>query len=210
MRAPIESSTTLAIENTWRGMMVTPPVGAVRPACCPHCASVGRHLDGDVVIEGNGERARQVVVPIFQDGLRFVRIACWSRRFLCTRCGKSIVVLPPGVVPGCLYSVAAMVVAWWTSWSPLGADERRHEAVCAPEGVDRRRDGVGADRRWRAPYRWATRLSAIFTGHLALAGGWRQEVERALMMLAIQARDFGPEALARQACRAHATYGTAA
>lgn len=191
-------------------MTVTPPIEAVRPGCCPRCASVGRHLDGDIVIEGNGERARQVVVPIFQGGLRFVRITCWSRRFLCSRCGKSIVVLPPGVIPGCLYSVAAMVVAWWTSCPLVGAEARAHEAVCAAEGVDRRRDGVGEDRRWRTPYRWATRLSAIFTGHLALDGSRRLEVERVRIMLAVQARDFDPEALARKPCRAHAAHGTAA
>jgi hypothetical protein len=205
-----QSSAKAEIENLWRAMIVAPPVDAVRPTCCPHCGSVGRHLDGDVVIEGNGERPRQVVVPTFQDGLRLVRITCWSRRFLCTRCGKSIVVLPSGVSPGCLYSVAAMVVVWWKSWSLMRADARHNEVDNAQVSVDSRRDDVGEERRWRTPYRWAARLSAIFTGHHALNGGWRQEVARALVMLAVQARDLAPEALARQACRTHRTYDTAA
>ncbi len=196
-----------AAKASLHALSVAPPVAAVRPAFCPHCAAIGRQLDGTVVLEGNGLRTREVVVAVFDGGPRFVRVSCWSRRFLCRSCGKSTLVRPPGVLPGCLYSVGAIVAAWWSSWSLMRKEEHARTAVCAPEGADR---PEGDKPRWRTPYRWASRLSGLFPGHLPLAGGWRQEVERALMMIGVQGRDFSPEGMAGHATRVHVRHGAVA
>lgn len=168
------STRPAAAEASLHALTVAPPVAAVRPAYWPYCAAIGRHLDGTVVLEGNGLRMREVVVAVFDGGPRFVRVSCWSRRFLCRSCGKSTLVRPSGVLPGCLYSVGAIIAAW------------------------------------RTPYRWVSRLSGLFRGHVPLAGGWRQEVEHALLMIAARARDLSPEGLAGHATRVHARHGAVA
>lgn len=155
----------------WMG--VTPEINAVRPGACPHCRALSRAGDGSVVLEGHGARRRDVIVVVNDGELRFERITCWSRRFLCNACGRCCAVLPEGVLPGNLYSLAAVIVAWFAASSWMGSASSRASAVCAPQGADRSLPDAMMS-RWRTPYRWARRLEALLPTHLpGPAGGAR-------------------------------------
>lgn len=109
-------------------MGITPEINAVRPGACPHCRALSRAHNGRVVLEGHGARRRDVVVV--NDGeLRFERITCWSRRFLCNACGRCCAVLPEGVLPGSIYSLAAVIVAWFAASATTGDASSRASAV---------------------------------------------------------------------------------
>ena len=115
-------------------MRVMPDVHAVRPPVCPHCSALSLGRNGRVVLEGHGQRRRDVVVPAYDGGLTFKRISCWSRRFLCNACGRGSTILPEGVLPGCLSSLAAIAVAWFAASTAMGTSESRSSSVCAPRG----------------------------------------------------------------------------
>lgn len=111
---------------------------------------------------------------------------------------------PPGLLPGCLYNVGAIVAA---RWSLMRKEEHDRTAVCAAEGADRPERDVP---RWSRPYRWASRLSGLFPGHAPPSGGWRQEVERTRMMIALQGRDLSTERMADHATRMLVRHGAVA
>lgn len=105
-------------------------------------------------------------------------------------------VLPEGVLPGNLYSLAAVIVAWFAASSAMGCASSRASALGAPHGADRSLPDAMAP-RWRTPYRWARRLEALLPTHLPGLGGWREEVERLLCWLLPRAGAMNPEAVGR-------------
>lgn len=184
----------------WMG--ITPEINAVRPGACPHCRALSRAHDGRVVLEGHGARRRDVVVVVNDGALRFERIACWSRRFLCNACGRCCAVLPDGVLPGSSYSLAAVIVAWFAASATMGDASSRASAVCAPEGADRSLPEATAS-RWRTPYRWARRLDALLPTLPPGPGGWREGVERLLCWLLPRGGALSAEAMGRAGVYAH-------
>lgn len=181
-------------------MGVMPDIHAVRPPTCPRCAALSHGRDGRVVLEGHGRRRRDVVIPVYDGGLTFKRISCWSRRFLCNACGRGSTILPEGVIPGCLYSLAAIAVAWFAASTAMGTSESRRAPVCAPEGADR---GEAAAQRWRTPYRWAKRVGTLLPSCLFVADGWRRDVEQVLLWLLPRAGELDALAVGRAATQAH-------
>lgn len=169
-----------------------PSVHAVRPSFCPECRAICGQPSTGFTVEGHGQRPRDVVVVVNEGGLRFKRIRCWSRRFLCNACGHCWTVLPEGVVPGCLYSLSAIVVAWFASSRVFG-DEPPSAAtpVCAPEGADRT-----AQLRWRTPDRWGRRLAQLLPNLITQRRGWRLDVDQALVALVVRGRTLDPEGVA--------------
>lgn len=191
-------------------MRVMPDIHAVRPPVCPHCSALSLGRNGRVVLEGHGQRRRDVVVPAYDGGLTFKRISCWSRRFLCNACGRGSTILPEGVIPGCLYSLAAIAVAWFAASTAMGTSASRSSPVCAPEGADR---GAASTPRWRTPYRWSKRIETLLPTCLLVPDGWRSDVERVLLWLLPRAGELDALAVGRAAARAHsvaqARHGTA-
>lgn len=142
-----------------------PTVGDVRPSRCPACRRPSWH-GSRVVLHGHGVRMRQVVVPpAFEDGL-FVRVVeCWQRRYRCTACGAITVVLPRGVLPRFLYSVAAIVVAFFlVSAPPIGAGMSDAQAY-ARQGMFATLSSYAEEPyRWRSLGRWLGHATAWWSG----------------------------------------------
>lgn len=182
-----------------------PEVATVRPRRCPHCEAPALQ-GGRIVLQGHGQRVRGVVVLRCDDeGARFELSQCWARRFLCRACRRSCVVLPEGVLQGHLYSLAALVAAWWALSATMTAGEPR-AAVCAPVGADREEGAVGPARRWRSPYRWSRLISHLWPSRPQL-GGWRAQVEGLLISTVGAAHSLRPEILARWLVGAHTWSG---
>ena len=68
------------------------------------------------------------------------------RRFLCRRCGKTCSVRPVGCLPGHLYSLSAIVVAWFLAAARPVGDGLDDAEVYSRIGVDRRAAGPEARR----------------------------------------------------------------
>ena len=182
-----------------------PPVDDVRPCCCPHCGALARR-EGRVVLESNGPRDRPVVVPRLEAGqVVLLRETCWARRFLCNACGKSTLVLPKGVVPGCLFSLPALVWAWMLLHPLLGASQA-HGEDCAAEATDRA-EQPPAKRRWRLPYRWSKRIAGFWPSADGPACGWLDRVGRVLVELGQRAMSWDPVRLLRVAAMTHTPCG---
>lgn len=179
-----------------------PPADDVRPGLCPHCGA-SRWSAGDrVVIESNGVRFRPVVIPDFRDGVGLRRVRCWTRRYRCTGCKRSCTVLPKGVLPGCVYSIAAIALCWWTRFAPSGALDSE-VPVCAPAGADRP-IAASPPARWRSPYRWFARIDKLWPAVVSGGGSWRTWLKGLMLSFAIGARSFGPEAIVRWALAMYA------
>lgn len=183
-----------------------PPVDDARPVRCPHCRALAR-CDGRVVLEGNGARERPVVVARLRDGyVSLIHETCWGRRFRCTICGKSTLVLPRGVVPGFLFSLPAMVWVWMLL-HPLVSALPTTTAVCAPQGADR--PPLTRERRWRLPYLWSKRIARFWPSVPARARCWLEHVEHLLVDLASTAMAWDPLRLLRFVARNHVHRGYA-
>ncbi|MDQ8155253.1 MAG: hypothetical protein P3B98_11390 [Gemmatimonadota bacterium] len=133
---------------------VLPDVDDARPKACPSCrrpAKRGHKVD----LHGHGPRSREVVVAPAITRARCHVVACWSRRYRCTRCGKTCTVLPIGVIPRHLYSVFAIVVAFvLTATGPLGDDLTDALAYKRQGLYPRRAVKPGVDWRWVSIDRW--------------------------------------------------------
>lgn len=148
--------------EAWR-VESLPGVDDVRPARCRRCGRPSRR-GRRVVLHGHGVRLRTVVVlpALSKGGDRLCE--CWQRRYRCTACGAVAVVLPAGVMPRCLYSTAAVVVAFFlTAAAPLGRGHSHDEAYRRQGMYSRLSTGGQAEPcwRWRSLDRWA-----------AMAGQW--------------------------------------
>jgi hypothetical protein len=81
---------------------------------------------------------------------------CWVRRFRCTECGAVRSVLPRGVLPRFLYSIGAIVSAFFlTARQPVG-DELSDADAYERQGMYRRRGSSEDPFRWRSIGRWST------------------------------------------------------
>lgn len=171
----------------WPATGDPPPIDDVRPSCCPRCGAIAIS-DDRVVLHGHGLRDRSVVLP-GKSAARFLRV--WVRRFRCTACGRTCSVLPPGVIPGHLYSLFAVLTAWsLAAPRPLGAG-LDDEAVYARQGVDR----LTAERhhygraRWRSLPRWAARLERWWPARVVVGRTWRQRTQALLRRLVVEGGD---------------------
>lgn len=117
-------------------------------------------------------------------------------------------VLPPGVLPGHLYSLLAIAAAWWATSSLSRAGEEQ-PAVCAPLGADRRSTPETEAPRWRSPYRWSRLVNELWPARVLHPTGWRARVEALLLSFVGMARSLQPEALARCAIALHVPCGVA-
>jgi hypothetical protein len=147
------SGTFRSEPSRWHPSQV-PAVDDVRPARCPVCGHVAR-LGGQVFLHGHGWRGRTVVVlPAGAEGCAEVG-ECWVRRFRCTVCRGVRSVLPRGVLPRFLYSVGAIVSAFFlTAERPVG-DALSDFAAYERQGMYRRVPGSsGEGFRWRSVGRW--------------------------------------------------------
>jgi hypothetical protein len=187
-----------------------PSLDAARPCRCAACGSAAgaRRL-----FHGHGTRDRTAVLPgrHWQGPARIVVVV--ARRFVCTECGTTITVLPRGILPRHLYSLFAIVHAWWLATAaPLGCglDDR---AVCARQGVDRlpmatERHRTGR-RRWSSLARWATKIG-VWWPTVAVAGTtWRARVATLLIAFVAGAGEALAAGIVGRAVRRHAGDGAA-
>lgn len=183
-----------------------PPIDAVRPPFCPHCGALAG-VRGALNLWGHGARSHDVVAPGREPGLATV----WVRRFLCRRCEQTCSVSPPGCLPGHLYTLAAIVTAWFLAAPrPVGGG-LDDEAVYALVGVDRRAGGQepgrSGRRRWRSLRRWLGCASRWWPTRPLTGTTWREQA--ASLLVGFVPGDGGREGATRRAVSAHAAGGTA-
>lgn len=175
--------------NIWTADGEPPPIDEVRPRCCPGCGAVAIR-GGRVVLHGHGLRDREVVLPGLESA-RLLRV--WVRRFRCTACTATCSVLPPGVLPGHLYSLFAILKAWWLGARRPVGEGLGDGPVYARQGVDRltpERHQRGRP-RWRSLVRWAARIDAWWPGRAVTGVTWRHRVEGLLAgLLAVGVDDW--------------------
>lgn len=162
------------------------------------------------MLHGHGVRWRAIVLPNDEDrGASIAQV--WSRRFRCCRCEACCAVGPPGVVPGHLYSLAAILTAWLLALAvPLG-EGLDQVAVCARQGVDRRggvsdaEPGRSGRRRWRSLGRWAARIGTWWPARPVTGTPWRQAAHA--LLVGFVAGGGGRDGLRSRAIAAHASSG---
>lgn len=183
-----------------------PPIDAVRPPFCPQCG-VPAGVRGALNLWGHGRRSHEVIVGEDAPSLTTV----WVRRFLCRRCDKSCSVCPYGCLPGHLYSLSAILAAWFLAAPRPVGDGLDDEAVYARIGVDRRADGQepghSGRRRWRSLRRWLRCASRWWPTRPLAGATWRQQA--ASLLVGFVPGDGGREGATRRAVSAHAAGGTA-
>lgn len=182
-----------------------------RPCACVACGAVAC---GSLLFHGHGVRERSAVLPgrHWHGPGRVVTVGV--RRFLCTACEATVTVLPRGLLPRHLYSLFAIVHAWWLgAAAPIGRG-LDDEAVCALQGVDRRpgphrqRNRTGR-RRWTSLARWATQLGRWWPTVVVAGETWRARARSLLLALVAAAGEAPPAGLVRCAVRRHAGDGAA-
>ena len=190
-----------------RGTTDPPPIDSVRPTRCPHCL-VPAGVPGALNIWGHGIRWREVVV-LHGDGVR-IDLAC-QRRFRCCRCGECCAVLPHGVIPRHIYSLAVIVVTWFLTVAPPIGDGLDDAAAYARHGVERRRAGSepgrAGRRRWRSLRRWTRSVPVWWPTRTAIGATWRERA--ASLLTGFLPGDGGRDGATRRALAAHAVGGTA-
>lgn len=183
-----------------------PPIDAVRPPFCPHCGAPAGVV-GALTLWGHGVRVHEVVVP--GDGPTLAQV--WVRRFLCRRCDRTCSVLPLGCLPRHLYTLAAIVTAWFSAAERPVGDGLDDEAVYALVGVDRRAGGQepghSGRRRWRSLRRWVRCAARWWPTRPATGATWRQQA--ASLLVGFVPGDEGREGATRRAVSAHVAGGTA-
>lgn len=148
---PIDWNAERHLPNAWN---LLPDVDDVRPKACPSCRRPAKQGD-KIDLHGHGIRTRDVLVAPAITRARCHLVACWSRRYRCTRCGKICTVLPLGVIPRHLYSAFAIVVAFvLTAAEPLGHDLTDALAYKRQGLFDRRAVKPRVDWRWVSIDRW--------------------------------------------------------
>ena len=188
-----------------------PSVETARPRTCSACGAIAD--GGRQVLHGHGVRRRLVAVPPRRwiGAARLLEVP--ARRFRCTRCGTTCTVLPRGVLPRHLYSLFAIVFAWWLAVSPPLGVGLGDDAVYARQGVDRLT--VGAEthrtgrRRWRSLARWAAKLGYGWPTRAVAGSTWRARVASLLASFVAEAGEVTAAAVISCAVRGHVGSGVA-
>jgi hypothetical protein len=179
-----------------------PEVGDVRPSHCSRCGTPSC-LEGRILVQGHGVRTREVAVtPALRQQVREI-LECWERRYRCVLCHKIQVVLPEGVLPRFLYSIPAILVAWFlVTDGPIGGGCSQAEAYD--------RQGLFRDvrplaeleptYRWVSLGRWARQAESWWTG-------WTGRVTSWLALLLERSGDLGMEAAVDAGVRSHVRWG---
>ena len=164
------------------------------------------------MLHGHGVRVRLVLILAMfadlspeQQSERFgERLGeCWERRYRCTACRAITVVLPRGVLPRYLYSVPAMVAAWFlVAGKPVGRGMRQAAAYDRQGMLQqaRRRAFLEPNYRWRSLGRWARLASGWWTG-------WTGQISSLLTLFLERAAQPGFVGAAEAAVRSHARWG---
>lgn len=183
-----------------------PPIDATRPPFCPHCG-VPAGVVGALNLWGHGVRTRDVIVPGDEPGLTTV----WVRRFLCQRCEETCSVSPPGVLARHLYTLSAILLAWFLAADRPVGDGLDDEAVYALVGVDRRAEGQepghAGRRRWRSLRRWMRSATRWWPTRPLLGSSWRQCAGS--LLIGFIPGDGERDGAIRRALSAHVAGGTA-
>jgi len=138
-------------------------------------------------------------------------VQTWARRFLCVACKATCSVSPPEVLPRHIYTLPAIVLAWFHAVDePLG-DGLDDPAVYALVGVDRRvktqETGHAGKRRWRSLRRWVGSAVRWWPTRPLAGTTWRQRA--ACLLVGFLPGDGGRDGAIRRALSAHAAGGTA-
>jgi hypothetical protein len=181
-----------------------PDVGDVRPCRCRSCRQV-EGVGGRLLFHGHGQRWRLVAVAGDGEGLL---VRAWQRRFLCTRCGATVLVVPIGLLPGFVYTLGAILASWFAAApAPIG-DGLRDEEVYAGHGVDRLApDMHRATPRWASLERWSRLASSWWPSRPMPVGRWRDQV--AALLIGFMAGKGGRDGAIARAVAAHAAAGAA-
>ncbi|MBM4319263.1 MAG: hypothetical protein FJ125_04705 [Deltaproteobacteria bacterium] len=128
---------------------------------------------------------------------------CWERRYRCVACGAVTVVLPAGVLPRYLYSIPAIILAFFlVARRPVGKEMSQAEAYDR-QGMlrlEQPRSFLEPGYRWRSLGRWA-RLAETWWS------GWTGRVSSLLTLLLERAGRPGLEAAACAAVSSQARWG---
>ena len=163
-------------------------------------------------MHGHGVRVRLVLVlpmladlPPKEQWARFGKRLgeCWERRYRCTVCRSITVVLPRGVLPRYLYSIPAIVLAFFlVARKPIGRGVRQSEAYDR-QGMLRNvlpRVELDPSYRWRSLSRWAGLAAGWWSG-------WTGRIASLLTIFLERAGGPGLEAAVEAAVRSHARWG---
>jgi hypothetical protein len=132
-------------------------------------------------------------------------VECWERRYRCILCRKVDVVLPEGVLPRFLYSIPAILMAWFfVADTPIG------EGCSQAEAYDRQ--GLFCNVRplaelepgyqWVSLRRWARLAESWWSG-------WTGRVSSWLTLLVERTGDQGLEAAVQAGVSSHVRWGRA-
>jgi hypothetical protein len=185
-------------------------IDRVRPRKCSRCHNVAG-AGSDLLFHGHGVREVLAVMPgrHWQGRARIVGVAV--RRFRCKQCGAVVAVYPPGVLPRHLYSLLAVVAAWWHRVEPPLGGGLDDEAVYVRQGVDRWPQGTEEHRtgrrRWRSLARWAAKVGAWWPGRAVAGSTWRARVASLLAGFAAEAGEAGLSGVMARAVASHVGAG---
>lgn len=198
-----------AVQGELPATLPPPLIDTVRPRGC-RCGCVAGAGPG-FLFHGHGVRVVLVVVPgkHWQGQARMVRIAV--RRFRCKQCGATVTVYPRGVIPRHLYSLFAIVAAWWLGVGPPLGEGLDDVEVCARQGADRPATGPEKNRtgkrRWSSLARWAAKISTWWPGRAVVGTTWRARVSSLLAGFAAEAGEAGLAGILARAAASHAGTG---
>ena len=109
-------------------------------------------------------------------------VECWQRRYRCTDCGAVSVVLPRGVLPRFLHSVAAIVLAVLLVAQPPLGDGLADAQAYARQGLFARLSTYAEEPyRWRSLDRWAAHAPHWWSG-------WGGDLTALILLFAERAR----------------------
>ena len=115
---------------------------------------------------------------------------------------------PPGVLPRYLFTLGAILVAWFLAMPRPFGDGLGHAEVCDRQGADRPAAEMRSGRpRWRSLARWSRRLEDWWPSRPVLGSTWFERTGALLVGFLAGGGDRS-EAVAR-AVRAHAAAGKA-
>lgn len=200
----MESSRSSSLSPDPWSVGEAPSVDDARPSRCSACSAPARK-GSRVILHGHGLRTRWVVVPpaVEAEACPVELVECWQRRYRCTACRAVTVVLPRGVLPRFLYSVAAIVVGLFlVTAEPIGGGLSDAEAYARQGMFARLSTYAEMPYRWRSVDRWAARAKLWWSG-------WTGTIAALLVLFTERARSRALAAAVRIAILSHVRWGAA-